>query len=62
VHLAWNGVTAPDQLAPAWTALIAHMADWRSYSAHRCAEMAAEPDLATRLMAFIRARLPATYT
>jgi uncharacterized repeat protein (TIGR03837 family) len=54
-HMAWNGIADAALFEPAWARLITDLPRWRVLSRARSDAWAREPDLAARLMAFVRA-------
>ncbi len=56
VYLAWNGVTNAALLGEAWRRLMRQWDDWQQYSWLRRNQFAQAPDLAQRLMAFVKAQ------
>jgi len=52
-HRAWNGITPPEALGPAWTSLMRLWPEWQAHSRARSASFAGNADLLSRLMRFV---------
>lgn len=54
-HRAWNGITPPETLGPAWAGLMRLWPEWQAHSRSRSAELAKSADLVSRLIDFVEA-------
>jgi uncharacterized repeat protein (TIGR03837 family) len=54
-HRAWNGITPPETLGPAWAGLMRLWPEWQAHSRLRSAAFANSADLVSRLIHFVEA-------